>query len=186
MTQLNKLPKLILATFAFFALSIGDIPDTAITLSYQNDLKTSSKITHSIEYKKIDREESLREFFKKYNSPLANNAKTFVEVADKYSIDYKLLPAISCVESTCAKFYIKANYNPFGWGSGLIKFGSFDEAIQKVGKGLQEIYLARGLDTVEEIAPVYTPPSYIHWQKNVRFFMNKIESVEASVYKGSI
>src|SRR3990167_1051654 len=137
----------------------------------------SSIILENIEYEKVDRVKSLEKFFETYNSPLINHAGTFIEVADKYGFDYKLLPSIACLESTCARFLIPETYNPFGWGAGKIYFKSYDEAIELVGKGLKDIYLSRGLDNAEKIAPVYNPPSPYTWTRGVNFFINKIEDV---------
>ena len=68
-----------------------------------------------VEYKKVNRKEALSKFFEKYNSPLKENVDTFIEEADKFGIDYRIIPSISCMESTCGKFLIKNSYNPFGW-----------------------------------------------------------------------
>jgi len=123
----------------------------------------------------------LEEFFDKYKSPLKEHAVTFIETAEKYNIDYKLLPAISCVESTCGKFIPHESYNPFGWGvtsKGHISFNSFDEAIEKVGAGLNKGYFSKGFDTVHEIAPIYTPPNSTHWASSVNYFIFKLEEIE--------
>ena len=137
----------------------------------------SSIVLKNIESEKIDRVSSLEKFFDSYNSPLKNHAGTFIEVADRYGIDYKLMPSIACLESTCARFLIPGTHNPFGWGAGRIYFKSYDEAIESVGKGLNDIYLSRGLDNAEKIAPVYNPPSPYSWTRGVNFFINKIEDV---------
>ena len=139
--------------------------------------KASKIVLVKVESEKIDRAGSLEKFFESYNSPLKNNAETFITVADRYGIDYKLLPSIACLESTCARFLIPETHNPFGWGGGRIYFKSYDEAIESVGKGLNEIYLSRGLDNAEKIAPVYNPPSPHTWTRGVNFFINKIEDV---------
>ena len=146
-----------------------------ISLSTNKPAHAQSTQEYSITWKKVNREESLRKFFGLYNSVLAEHAETFVQVADKYGFDYRILPAIACVESTCGKFYIQKNNNPFGWGAGRIKFDSFDHAIERVGKGLYEIYISRGLDTIEKIAPVYNPPSPGSWINSANFFISKIE-----------
>jgi hypothetical protein len=143
--------------------------------------ETFATIEFTIESKKIDRVGALEKFFQKYNSPLANHAETFVLIADKYKIDYKLLPSIACMESTCAKFLIPGTHNPFGWGAGRIAFASYDEAIEKVGAGLDKIYLSRGLDNAEKIAPVYNPPSPISWTKGVNYFTGKIEEISLKI-----
>lgn len=122
--------------------------------------------------------QALKEFFDGQKSPLADNSDTFVDVAEKYGLDYRLLPAIACMESSCGKRLIPGSYNPFGWGiygKNAIHFKSFDEAIEIVGKGISEKYVARGLDTPEKIAPVYTPPNPINWKNGVNFFISKID-----------
>lgn len=133
--------------------------------------------TISIEIEKIDRKESLEEFFDEFNSPLKEHVETFIEVADKYDLDYRLLPAIACMESSCGKKLIEGSYNPFGWGihgNNAIYFESYDDAIETVGKGLKENYLDKGFSTPEEIAPIYTPPNHVNWLSGVNFFINKI------------
>ncbi|MDC0449103.1 hypothetical protein OAL67_00670 [bacterium] len=124
---------------------------------------------------------ALESFFDKYNSPLKSHAETFVEVAEKHDIDFKLLPAISCMESGCGKQLIPGSYNPFGWGiygNNAIWFENYDQAIEVVGEGLNENYFARGLDTIDEIAPVYTPPNSANWRNGVSFFINQMDEVE--------
>jgi hypothetical protein len=134
---------------------------------------------HQIEYTVVDREQNLIAFFERYDSPLVDNVDTFIDTADKYGLDYRLLPAISCMESGCGKRYIPDSKNPFGWGvygGNYIKFADFDDAIETVGEGLYSGYVAKGADTVEKIAPIYTPPNHVHWLKSVRFFMNQIDN----------
>lgn len=125
-----------------------------------------------------ERVEALREFLETQKSPMVEDADTFVDVAEKYGLDYRLLPAIACMESSCGKKIIPGSYNPFGWGiygKNAIYFNSFEEAIEVVGKGISEKYVARGLDTPEKIAPVYTPPNPVNWRNGVNFFISKID-----------
>ncbi len=109
-----------------------------------------------------------------YKSPLVDYSAYFVQMADKYGIDWKLLVAISGVESTFGKNYISGTYNAYGWGGGTIRFASWEDSIEKVSQALGEKYYDRGLDTPYKIAPVYCPPSRV-WAGNVSFFMNKLE-----------
>lgn len=140
-------------------------------------LSDEPEITTSIKSAKIDRKQALVNFFKKYNSPLENHVDTFIRVADSYNLDYRLLPAISCIESSCGKKLITDSYNPFGWGiygNNVIRFKNFDEAIFKVGEGIHKNYVAKGFDTPEKIAPIYTPPSHKHWLSSVNYFMSQM------------
>ena len=110
------------------------------------------------------------------NAPLADYAEKFVEVANKYGLDYRLLPAIATVESGGGKSNFRS-YNAWGWGNK--SFTNFEEGIEVVGKGLKTGYIDKGRDTVEEIAPVYCPPNYKNWARSVNQFMLEIENIES-------
>lgn len=143
------------------------------------NINKSEDLDRKIKLSKQDRTEALEDFFEEADSPLKDHAETFVEVADKYGLDYKLLPAISCIESSCGKKLIEGSYNPFGWGiygENAVYFESWDDAIETVGKGIRENYVEKGYTTPEKIAPVYTPPNSIKWLYAVKSFMYKIEN----------
>lgn len=121
----------------------------------------------------------IEDFFKDYKSLLANYSNTFISVADKYSLDYRLLPAIAMQESNGAKKVINDSFNPFGYGiygGKVIRFASWEEAIEKVGKGLRENYLNQGLTTPDKIMAKYTPPAIQSgsWAKGVKSFMAEL------------
>src|SRR5687767_13132893 len=72
-------------------------------------------------------------FFKKHNAPLADYSHAFIQTADKYGLDWRLLPSISMQESNGGKKVITDSYNPFGfgiYGSKVLKFSSWEEGIQ--------------------------------------------------------
>src|SRR3989344_4108224 len=54
---------------------------------------------------------NLKAFFRKYGSPLYDNAETIVTASDKYQLDYRLIPAIAMQESTLCKFIPKDSHN---------------------------------------------------------------------------
>lgn len=123
------------------------------------------------------RSKVVESFFKQYNSTLLHYSDTFVQVADKYHLDWRLLPAIAMQESNGAKRVIKNSYNPFGfgiYGNKVIRFSSWEAGIDRVGKALREDYLDKGLVSVEQIMTKYTPPSLSSggsWAKGVNSFM---------------
>lgn len=138
-----------------------------------------TEVTSEIDF--IDaRGKIVENFFKNYKTPLSEYASTFIQVADKYKLDYRLLPAISMQESNGGKRVINNSHNPFGYGiygSKVTKFSSWEEAIETVGKGLRENYLDEGLVTPEQIMAKYTPPSIGlggPWAKGVRSFMEEL------------
>lgn len=108
------------------------------------------------------------------NAPLADYAEKFVEVANKYGLDYRLLPAIAVMESGGGKSLFRP-YN--AWGYGKYSFNSFEEGIEIVGKGLKEGYIDKGRVTPAQIAPIYCPPNATNWARSVQKFMNEIESI---------
>lgn len=122
----------------------------------------------------------VRNFLTDYGSPLASFSRNFIEVADKYQLDFRLLPAIAMQESIGGKKVIKDSNNPFGYGiygNLVIRFNTWEEAIERVGKALREDYLNQGLKTPTQIMAKYTPPSLAKdgvWAKGVSSFMQQL------------
>ncbi len=81
-----------------------------------------------------DRPARIDAYYAKRGMPLEGYGEQFVKIADKYGLDWRLLPAIAVRESSGGKHLL--NNNPFGWGSCRIKFAGFNEAIEEVGKNL--------------------------------------------------
>ncbi len=122
------------------------------------------------------RVQNLRNFFQKYNSPLAPYAQDFVEYADIYGIDYRLVPAISGVESTFGKQIPYGSYNAYGWAGGDYRFNSWKDSIRIVTETLKTKYIDKGAVTIPQIAKIYAPPSTT-WAAYVQYFMAKIDTL---------
>lgn len=123
-----------------------------------------------------NREMILSQFLSRYNSPLRREAAVFIKTADRYSLDWRLLPAIAGMESTFGKFLLEGTYNPFGWGGGYIYFDNFEDAIETVGRQLFLRFKSR--TAPEDIGPTYTPPNYANWIRGVRYFMGEMTELE--------
>lgn len=119
----------------------------------------------------------LENYLNSKKSPLAPYAATFVLAADTNELDYRMLPAITGIESSFGVHLIPASHNPFGWGGGRIYFKDYNEAIFKVANGLKKGYVDRGAKTVNQIAPIYCPPNAQHWAGAVNSIMNQIEKI---------
>ncbi len=117
----------------------------------------------------------LQMYLKKHNSPIEPYAENFVRIADKYDLDWRLVPAISGVESTFGKRIPQGSYNAYGWANGDYSFESWEESIEIVSKTLREKYVDRGADSIEKIAKIYAPPSET-WAWKVTYFVNQIDS----------
>ncbi|MBI2337835.1 glucosaminidase domain-containing protein [Candidatus Daviesbacteria bacterium] len=122
----------------------------------------------------------IEEFFKKHKAPLSAHGNTFIEIADRYQLDWRLLPSIAMQESNGGKKVIRDSFNPFGYGiygKLVIRFKSWDEAIERVGKALKEDYLNQGLKTPVQIMAKYTPPSLAKngaWASGVSAFIEEL------------
>lgn len=119
-------------------------------------------------------------YLKSRKSPLYGLGETFVATADRYGLDYRLLPAIAMQESNGGKILPHESYNPFGYGiygGKVMRFDSFESAIERVAQGLKKDYIDQGLQTPEEIMPKYTPPSLQKggaWAIGVSSFMEEL------------
>lgn len=108
-------------------------------------------------------------------SPLADYAADFVAAADKYGLDWRLLPAISGVESSYAKAYKVGTYNAWGWGGGYTYLGSWGNAIETISKSLKERYADLwGAKTVDQIGRIYAADQ--NWSTKVKRYISEIEN----------
>jgi hypothetical protein len=100
-------------------------------------LETASvaKEVISVEDIREARAKAIDTYFKERSMPLHGTGMTFVLVAEKYGIDWRLMPSIGVRESSGGK--AACGYNAFGWGScKLHNFHSYEEAIESLGRNL--------------------------------------------------
>lgn len=119
----------------------------------------------------------LAEYFASYNSPFEYHAQSFVDAADKYGLDWKLVPAISGVESTFGKHTY--GYNAWGWGiygDNRLGFSSWKDGIETVSQGLKENYVDKGLTDPYSMNRVYAASKSWGWK--VDYFMKDMEKFE--------
>lgn len=112
------------------------------------------------------------------NTRLEPYSNLMIEVADKYQIDWRLIPAIAMKESGGGNAVREETHNAWGWENGRTHFTSWESAIETVGKTLKVKYADRGLRTPEEIMPVYAPPQIFtggKWAKDINYFYSQME-----------
>lgn len=144
------------------------------TRSFGMSISGSSAVLQYEAKVKDERPEKIRKFLNYYDSPFLPYSDLIVSVADKYNIDWRLLTAISGVESTFGRNIPKGTFNAYGWNNGDYSFKSWEDSIDHVSSVLSEKYIKKGLDTPFKIAPIYCPPSNT-WARKVAYFMKKIE-----------
>lgn len=86
---------------------------------------------------------ALRNFFQRYESPLAKIAHVFLRAADAHRLDWRLLPALAIVETGGGKHGTPSNV--FGWNSGRTRFASVEAGIHFVASRFAQspIYAGR-------------------------------------------
>jgi hypothetical protein len=167
--------KLFVYLFLFITITLSNTRD----VSAQEFSAGSSAVLLKTEVEKIpdSRIKILREFLKKNNSPLTPNASDFVEIADKYDLDWKLVAAISGIESSFGQRIPYESFNGWGWGiygDNMIKFSSWTEGIETVSEGLRTKYINKwGAKDVYAIGKFYAASPT--WAQRVTYFMGKID-----------
>lgn len=130
-----------------------------------------------------NRAKILESYLNQFNSPLAPYAKTFIAAADQYNLDWRLVAAISGVESTFGKAEPADCYN--GWGFGIYGshvrcFDSYRDAIFTISQALREQYMDKwGASDVYTIGHYYAASPT--WADRVSYFMNDMETYRQSL-----
>jgi hypothetical protein len=81
-------------------------------------------------------------------------ASDFIHVADENSLDWRLLPSISVIESGGGKAY--RNNNIFGWNNGLEPFPSLRAGLDLVASRLSHSPIYRNRDVIGKLH-LYNP-----------------------------
>lgn len=170
---MNKIQKIIFIIFILAHVSTTEI-SADVTVA-----QSSAQLVGRTKAKSDYREEILRNYLEGYNSPLSDYSGVFISFADKYRLDWRLIPAITGVESTFGKRIPIGSYNAYGWANGSYFFESWNESIEIISKTLRNNYIDRGAVSINDIAKIYAPPSET-WARNVKFFMNKIDPLPLS------
>ena len=116
---------------------------------------------------------SLQRFFDKTECPAAQLANVFLEAADDYDLDWRLLPSLSWIETTGGK-QARRN-NMFGWDSGRAEFSSLSAGIHQVGYRLAKSGLYRDKD-LDSILATYNPSA--DYARRVKSVMRRISPSE--------
>ncbi|HVN04650.1 MAG TPA: hypothetical protein VMT86_09555 [Bryobacteraceae bacterium] len=125
------------------------LPGTAI---HADSRKPATTAEHRNEPATDRRLACIRNFFLQSNCPAAALSPIFLEAADRYALDWRLLPSLSFVESTGGK--AAKNNNLFGWNSGHAVFSSAAACIHAVASSLAKSALYRHKD-IDSILKTY-------------------------------
>lgn len=176
--------------FAVVLLLLISLMNTGQVLAYPTQLNLNKQPVNEnqTQLKTGDQRVAILEsYLNKYNSPLAPEAKNFVEAADKYDIDWKFVAAIAGNESTFGKHIpYPESHNAWGWGvygTQALGFKSWKDGIYTVSEGLRKNYYNKGLTNTYSIARVYAASPT--WGAHVSYFLADMSKFEEN-YKDDV
>ncbi len=126
---------------------------------------------------------ALRYYLGNYDSPLAEHSEKLIEEADRYKMDWKLIPAIAAVESNFGhripggKDPDYTSHNAWGWGvygEKVILFETWEECIEKVPEGINRRFIGEGMTDPYKMNQRYSSNPDWGWQ--VVYFIDEIEA----------
>jgi len=174
---------------AFRQMALGYILIVGLTIGLVTPIVQAEAPSDNLYSSSISDEQALKidAFFHSRDNALAGYGLAFVQAADKYGIDWTLLPAIATIESnggnmTCVSK--TGENNPFGWGSCKIAFESINQAIDVLAYNLgghnpktAGYYKDKAIGVIID---TYNPPSVrADYNYLVTWAMNKIASTDA-------
>jgi hypothetical protein len=121
------------------------------------------------DYRTDPRFQAIHNFFEKFECPVVAYSREFLQAADDYKLDWRLLPSISYVETTCGRS--APHNNLFGWDSGRAHFATPTESIFVVAYRLSYSRLYRD-KSLNAILATYNPLT--EYAPKVRSVMRRI------------
>ena len=175
LAEVGKTMKRLLISSILLIIILSQAPRT---FAQEYSSGSSAVLIKPVDGKTSDsRTKILKEYLKQYNSPLVPFAQNFVDTADKYNLDWKLVAAISGVESTFGQQIPDNSFNGWGWGiygENMIRFSSWEQGIETVSEGLRTRYIdGWGAKDVYEIGRFYAASPT--WAQRVEYFMDSID-----------
>lgn len=135
------------------------------------------------------RKDIVRSFLARYKStltPYDRYAGALVDAADRYNLDYRLLPAIMMQESNLCKSADPSLHNCLGFGiheRGTLGFDTYEESFDRAARELKRNYIDQGLTTPEKIMHKYTPSSNGSWANSVNQWIAEMEHNDRDIGK---
>ena len=172
MVNMNKTNKILFSVLTILILLFISTIKPVVSEKVEKEA-----LDEAISAKRVDpKVEVLAAYLAKHNSPLQYHAQDFIDASNTYDLDWRLVAAISGVESTFGKF-IPGGFNGWGWGvygKNALYFKSWRDGIFTVSQGLRERYVNRGLTEPFSMNRIYaTSPT---WGWRVNYFMQDMDT----------
>jgi len=173
----NSSKYLVIGPASFQLVAQNNTPSSEAIISQVNGVSTSIQTADA-------RPVIIAQFLQSSDSPLKpypHFGQVLTQIADKYQLDFRLLPAIMMQESNLCKKIPDDSFNCLGLGihtQGTWSFTSYEQNFEAAAKILREKYIDQGLITPDEIQDKYTPSSNGSWEFAVNHFMEALETAE--------
>lgn len=124
---------------------------------------------------------TLRYYLENYDSPLAAHSQKLVQEADRYGMDWKLIPSIAAVESNFGhripggKNPDYTSHNAWGWGvygNKVMRFDNWNAGIERVTEGVNRRFINEGMTDPYKMNARYSSNPDWGWQ--VAYFNDEL------------
>lgn len=112
----------------------------------------------------------LQVFLNERHSPIQHLAEDFLIAADRFGVDWRLLPAIAMVESSGGKYHPHGNI--FGWDNGLEQFPSIYASIYEIAEKLSQMRYYKDKD-LDGVLWMYNP--VVGYPERIKAMMRTID-----------
>ncbi len=126
------------------------------------------------------RTQELQDLLERRHSPMASSSAAFIQIADKYNLDWKILPAIAGVESGFETNGNIHDFNAWGYmcGSSPCVFGSYPEGIERVAKTISSSRAYKEYRETGQTLALAKPYNYADpegWTAKIEYFRGKLK-----------
>lgn len=168
----------------------GALANTGGDNTGRTGVNTSFKGDQTVVESNDARPAIVAKFLERHSSPMQPYnyyGQKLVEIADRYDLDFRLLPAIAMQESNlCRNTHSEAPHNCLGFGiheRGTLDFESYEAGFERAARELRAYYVNEGRITTELVMAKYTPSSDGSWANAVNQFMAEMRYDDSQLGK---
>ena len=156
-----------LALIIILAIGVALLPSRTIEIKVEHSIQEKTKSIEEIRIEKI------KEYLEKKESPLADHAEKIA--SQKH---WRLLIAISHIESQFCKRKIAYNCWGLGGDSNYQKYTGYSEAIEAANKLIEKFQQRGKWMTVESMMGSYVVPGSPNWRNTVNGTLEELKNIE--------
>jgi hypothetical protein len=115
----------------------------------------------------------IKDKYKQYNSKILNTSDSLYESENKYNVNLFFTLSVATFETQWGIKGVANQNNLFGiTRGGYLEYEYPGLSILDFSKSIKTYYFDRGINTIDDIAPIYCPPNSYEWRSSVKEIMN--------------